>query len=621
MTNLTPNPGWDDVPQLETTTKAQGGVGGPMNAQAQALVNRTEALNPDNQQTPSALDGSESWVSRKSGAWVKTPLAAIASWIIGFYRGFTLNWAGALARPVSNKLNDVVSVSDFGAIGDGSSHPLSGVASLFGMSTSGWTLAQWQTIYPHAQALTDELDWCALQAAVNSATGPFIFRCGIQKQYITNRTIVSGANDILIDLQRSRITNTAGVDCWNHGTTSSPANGVAEIVGGGLETSDYTKKCFYTYMNHGISGGGALKNSLTMRDFRGRGRVHGVNVARGIVLDNAWTSTPVGYVDMDAFTFDVSKYADSTNASSFSYFLRNVQTSGYRFALAFNLLGSPASYPSFGAYMEGVILLGCRAYNGRGLLNVTNQANTGSTNNYQSPLWQVIACDTQGWGEPILLSGLMNVRLHDNYFVIDQGSVPSGITPPSTLNAIGFSMCSEVKARGNVFNVLPNVASQVNLVASDANCDDIIFERTRIYAGAAGIVGFNIAATSSATKYRIMERGTLVLSGSCSVFGTNPQYWSSEYNARASGATMDEGGVKFLQGTFAGTTDGSGVLNLAFPANLFASAPNSMLVSNGDTGAYSGFVGYKRSTLTASGVSLQGAANTAIRFDYIVKGA
>lgn len=44
MTNLTSTPGWDAVPQLETTTLALGGPGGPMNSQAQALLNRTELL-------------------------------------------------------------------------------------------------------------------------------------------------------------------------------------------------------------------------------------------------------------------------------------------------------------------------------------------------------------------------------------------------------------------------------------------------------------------------------------------------------------------------------------------------------------------------------------------------
>jgi len=44
MTNLVPVPSWDDVIRLETTTQALAGPSGPMNAQAQALANRTAQL-------------------------------------------------------------------------------------------------------------------------------------------------------------------------------------------------------------------------------------------------------------------------------------------------------------------------------------------------------------------------------------------------------------------------------------------------------------------------------------------------------------------------------------------------------------------------------------------------
>lgn len=44
MTDLTPVAGFDAVPQLERDTLALAGAGGPMNSQAQALLNRTEAL-------------------------------------------------------------------------------------------------------------------------------------------------------------------------------------------------------------------------------------------------------------------------------------------------------------------------------------------------------------------------------------------------------------------------------------------------------------------------------------------------------------------------------------------------------------------------------------------------
>ncbi len=44
MANLTPTPVWDAVPQLEEVTVARAGPDGPMNTQAQALLNRTEYL-------------------------------------------------------------------------------------------------------------------------------------------------------------------------------------------------------------------------------------------------------------------------------------------------------------------------------------------------------------------------------------------------------------------------------------------------------------------------------------------------------------------------------------------------------------------------------------------------
>ncbi|NII73274.1 hypothetical protein FHW84_001843 [Dyella sp. SG562] len=44
MSNLTPSATFDNVVQLETTTVALGGTGAPMNAQAQALLNRTQYL-------------------------------------------------------------------------------------------------------------------------------------------------------------------------------------------------------------------------------------------------------------------------------------------------------------------------------------------------------------------------------------------------------------------------------------------------------------------------------------------------------------------------------------------------------------------------------------------------
>lgn len=56
----------------------------------------------------------------------------------------------------------------FGAIGDGQSRTLAQMASFRGQNTSGWTLAQWQTVLPHVTALGNQLDWACIQDALRA---------------------------------------------------------------------------------------------------------------------------------------------------------------------------------------------------------------------------------------------------------------------------------------------------------------------------------------------------------------------------------------------------------------------------------------------------------------------
>lgn len=56
MANINPPAGWNDIPQLETTTIARGGVGGPMNAQAEALAARTNLLKQQIDSLPGEVD-------------------------------------------------------------------------------------------------------------------------------------------------------------------------------------------------------------------------------------------------------------------------------------------------------------------------------------------------------------------------------------------------------------------------------------------------------------------------------------------------------------------------------------------------------------------------------------
>ena len=71
---------------------------------------------------------------------------------------FTQSGTGAVVRTVAAKARDTIHAKDFGWIGDGTSHPLSGI---YG------SLAAAQADYPHVTSLSQEIDWAALQAAIN----------------------------------------------------------------------------------------------------------------------------------------------------------------------------------------------------------------------------------------------------------------------------------------------------------------------------------------------------------------------------------------------------------------------------------------------------------------------
>jgi hypothetical protein len=82
MTTLTPVPGWDAVPELETTTNALAGPGGPMNTQAQALLDRTEQMNPDNLTPPASYNGTETFTMKVAGNWVQGNSKALGTYIL-----------------------------------------------------------------------------------------------------------------------------------------------------------------------------------------------------------------------------------------------------------------------------------------------------------------------------------------------------------------------------------------------------------------------------------------------------------------------------------------------------------------------------------------------------------
>ncbi|GEM_PF-6150944 len=91
---------------------------------------------------------------------------------------------------------------DFGAVGDGLSHPL---------SQSFTTLVQAQQMYPHAASLDDELDWCAIQGALNEAKFAFMNTpqgCAVYipaGRYVLNRQLCVNGVGLVGDITATRL--------------------------------------------------------------------------------------------------------------------------------------------------------------------------------------------------------------------------------------------------------------------------------------------------------------------------------------------------------------------------------------------------------------------------------
>lgn len=96
--------------------------------------------------------------------------------------GFVPSGTGAQPRTVQDKERDIVSVKDFGAVGDGSSHPLSGVYA---------TLAAAVLAFPFVTSLAQERDFAATQAAVNYANS-----IGGADVYAPNGTYIHGTDTL-----------------------------------------------------------------------------------------------------------------------------------------------------------------------------------------------------------------------------------------------------------------------------------------------------------------------------------------------------------------------------------------------------------------------------------------
>lgn len=103
---------------------------------------------------------------------------------------------GAISRLLNDKLGDNVNVMDFGAIGDGTLHPL---------SERFTSLQEAQAEYPFITSLSQSIDFAALQAAINSGQRWVLAPKNKQYVFAITDTLRISTNNTSIDTKGSEI--------------------------------------------------------------------------------------------------------------------------------------------------------------------------------------------------------------------------------------------------------------------------------------------------------------------------------------------------------------------------------------------------------------------------------
>lgn len=196
----------------------------------------------------------------------------------------TLNSAFSVKASV-----DDVSLSQLrwlGFVADGNSHPLSSVTACAGQNTAGWSLGQWQTIFPFVKALTAQIDRCAIQHIFDlSPAGAYLHLPVCYPQM--DAPITTGGNQ-QVKVRGAGMLGTVftaltpGADFWQHGVVA-PANftlefddfGVNVFPGAGFSQGDTSAAMGGAFAN--IVSGNAVPSLL----WRGLRTVGFANVCKG----------------------------------------------------------------------------------------------------------------------------------------------------------------------------------------------------------------------------------------------------------------------------------------------------------------------------------------------------
>lgn len=236
--------------------------------------------------------------------------------------------AGHLDRPIQTKTREYdISVKDFGAIGDGTSHPVSEWYTIGFAAYRGYAnLAAVQVDYPFVTSGADLIDWAAIEAALIAGAGKSVGFPLSSGEYIKDRANRIRANTHLVFDPGTVVKRVGNLDSWM-------------FVNGEIGNTTYATG----YLGDGnirVTGGtfdlGGIPGVRTSAAFV-MGHSIGL-VWEYCVFKNGWESHNIEInASTDALFFKCT-FQDQTFAGSGSYECINIDSA------------NAAGFPGFGTY-------------------------------------------------------------------------------------------------------------------------------------------------------------------------------------------------------------------------------------------------------------------------------
>lgn len=290
------------------------------------------------------------------------------------------------------------------------------------------TLAAAQAVYPHAIALTDTLDWAAVQGWINAVNAlPLLQANGVAILFpagdvIINRPIVSGAKALFMrgagPFATRILCNTAGNDLFQHGLTSQGLFAAFEMADIGLACTVAGVGYAINIRQNMSTGQFRLENvrfTSFSASFSWLGYVNAEGTTHTILRNVYASGGEFNPPDQQAAMTQVGYQFNSPNNNnrSFVFYFDNCEIGAIQHAVLVNLTGPPGNTGS----VEGMIFRGTNGRSNTGAwLKV---AITQSQGAWQPPFFVFDNCNVQSGAAVIDADGISELHINDCLFYLE----------------------------------------------------------------------------------------------------------------------------------------------------------------------------------------------------------